>query len=76
MLQRTTTDVLRGKAEGVLRGKAEALLAVLAARRIAVGDAERARILEERDAGQLDHWLAGAAFCAEAAELFTMPGGR
>jgi hypothetical protein len=25
---------------------------------------------------RIDRWLAGAAFCAEAAELFTMPSGR
>jgi hypothetical protein len=48
------TQRVEAKAEGVLRGKAEALLAVLTARGIAVGDAERARILGERDAGQLD----------------------
>jgi hypothetical protein len=39
---------------------------------IAVGDAERVRILGERDLVQLDRWLAGAVTCAEAAELFTM----
>jgi hypothetical protein len=60
------------RAEGITRGKAEALLAVLAARGIAVGDAERVRILGERDPVQLDRWLAGAVTCAEAAELFTM----
>jgi Uma2 family endonuclease len=60
------------KAEGIAEGKAEALLAVLAARGIAVGDAERVRILGERDPQQLDRWLAGAVTCAVAAELFTM----
>jgi hypothetical protein len=63
----------KGKAEGIAEGKAEAMLAVLAARGIAVGDAERVRILGERDTRQLDRWLAGATTCAEAAELFTMP---
>ena len=61
-----------GIQEGLTRGKAEALLAVLAARGIAVGEAERVRILGERDPRQLDRWLAGAASCATAAELFTM----
>jgi hypothetical protein len=62
-------------AEGFLRGKAEAVLAVLAARNVAIGDAERVRILGEQDPAQLDRWLAGAATCAEVAELFT-PAGR
>jgi hypothetical protein len=35
-------------------------------------DAERVRILGERDPQQLDRWLAEAATCAEVAELFTM----
>jgi Uma2 family endonuclease len=61
-----------GRAEGLTRGKAEALLAVLAARGIAVGDAERMQILGEQDPRQLDRWLAGAATCAAATELFTM----
>jgi hypothetical protein len=51
------------------------VLAVLVARNVAVGDAERVRILGERDAAQLDRWLAEAATCAEVAELFTV-GGR
>jgi Uma2 family endonuclease len=71
---------LRGKAEGVqegfLRGKAEAVLAVLAARNAAVGEAQRVRILGERDPAQLDRWLAEAATCAEVAELFTIPRDR
>jgi hypothetical protein len=64
-----------GIQEGRARGKAEALLAVLAARGIALVDAERARILDERDPGQLDRWLARAATCTEADELFTAPTG-
>jgi len=70
----------RGKAEGVqeglARGKAEALLAVLVARGVAIGDAERQRILGERDPVQLDRWLARAATCTEAAELFTLGSGQ
>lgn len=71
---------LRGKAEGLVEGKAEglarAVLAVLVARNVAVGDAERVRIVGERDLAQLDRWLAEAATCAEAAELFTVGGRR
>jgi Uma2 family endonuclease len=66
-----------GKAEGIqegrAEGKAEALLAVLAARRVAVGDAERVRILGERDPAQLDRWLARAATATNPAELFEPP---
>lgn len=64
------------EAEGLARGKAEALLAVLAARGVAVGDAERQRILGERDPVQLDRWLARAVTCTEAAELFTLGSGQ
>ena len=64
-----------GLQDGLERGRVEtltnAVLAVLAVRGIAVNDAERARILGEQDPAQLDRWLAGAATCAEAAELFT-----
>ena len=63
------------RAEGIAEGKAAALLAVLAARGIVVGDAERVRILGERDPQQLDRWLAGAVTCAVAAELFPMLRG-
>ena len=61
------------RTEGLARGKAEAVLEVLAARGIAVGDVARVRILGERDPVQLDRWLAGAALCAELAELFATP---
>jgi Uma2 family endonuclease len=69
--------IVRGKAEGIhegiVRGKAEAVLTVLVARGIAVGAAARARILGERDPGQLDRWLAVAAACTDVVELFTIP---
>jgi Uma2 family endonuclease len=67
--------IAEGKAEGIAEGKAEALLAVLAARGIVVGEAERVRILGERDPQQLDRWLAGAVTCAVAAEMFPMLRG-
>jgi len=72
--------VAKGIQEGLTRGKAEgkagALLAVLAARGVALGDAVRVRILGERDPEQLDRWLARAATCTQAAELFTARSGR
>lgn len=60
------------------RALADAVLAVLAARGIAgvaVGEAERARIVDERDLVRLERWLIAAATCAEAHELWAMTGG-
>ncbi|HEX8110360.1 MAG TPA: Uma2 family endonuclease [Kofleriaceae bacterium] len=72
----------RGVEEGLARGVeqaartlADAVLAVLAARGIAVGDAERARIVDEHDVGQLNRWLVRAATCADAHELWATTGG-
>jgi Uma2 family endonuclease len=67
---------VEGLQEGLTRGKAEAVLRVLAARGIAVEESVRMRILEERDPVRLERWLAGAAICAELAELFTTPADR
>jgi Uma2 family endonuclease len=66
-----------GFARGVAhaaRALADAVLAVLAARGVAVGEAERARIVGERDLARLERWLARAATCAEAHELWAMTG--
>jgi len=57
------------------RALAEAVLAVLAARGIAVGEAERARIVDERDLSRLELWLVRAATCSDAHELWAMTGG-
>jgi len=72
----------RGVEEGLARGVAhaaralaDAVLAVLAARGIAMSEAERARIVDERDLARLQRWLIGAATCAEAHELWAMAGG-
>jgi hypothetical protein len=79
----------RGVEEGFARGVAHAaraladaalaladtVLAVLAARGIAVGEAERVRIVDERDLALLKRWLIGASTCAEAHELWAMTGG-
>jgi hypothetical protein len=74
--------VARGVEEGLARGIAhaaraltDAVLAVRAARGIAVGEAERVRIVDERDLARLKHWLIGAATCAKAHELWAMTGG-
>jgi Uma2 family endonuclease len=71
----------RGVEEGFARGVAhaarafaDAVLAVLAARGVAVGEAERARIVDERDLARLERWLLRAATCAEAHELWAMTG--
>lgn len=66
-----------GFARGVAhaaRALADAVLAVLAARGIAVSDAERARIVDERDVARLERWLVRAATCAEAHELWAATG--
>jgi Uma2 family endonuclease len=72
----------RGVEEGLARGiahaaraLADAVLAVLAVRGIAVGEAERARIVDERDLARLKRWLIEAATCSEAHELWAMTGG-
>jgi hypothetical protein len=66
-----TAHIAKHREEAKAEGKVEALLTILAARGVAVGDAERTRILGERDPAQLERWLTRAATCAQAAELFT-----
>jgi Uma2 family endonuclease len=68
--------IARRREEANAERKAEALLTVLAARGVALADAERVRILGERDPEQLDRWLVRAATCTEAAELFTARSER
>jgi Uma2 family endonuclease len=62
-----------GKAEGRAEGKAEALITVLTARGVVVDDATRARWLCERDAHQLDRWIARAATCETLSDLDLEP---
>jgi len=57
------------RAEGKVEGKAEALLALLAARGLEPTDAERSRILQNKDAGRLDQWFERALHAASVAEL-------
>jgi Uma2 family endonuclease len=53
------------RAQAILK----AVLVVLDARGLAVGNAERARILAERDPARIERWLVRAATCADVAEL-------
>jgi Uma2 family endonuclease len=57
-----------GKIEGEAQGRRSALLAVLEARGLPVAEADRARILAERDPGTLDAWIAGAAAAGSTPE--------
>jgi Uma2 family endonuclease len=59
-----------GVAEGLARGRADAVIVLLAARGVAVDSATRERIVAERDLQRLDRWIARAASCATADELF------
>jgi len=67
----------KGRAEGEAKGRAEgmakALLMILARRGVLLGAAARARILDERDAEQLDRWLDRAMTCTTLADLFAEP---
>ena len=61
-----------GQTEGRAEGRAEALLIMLAGRGLVPTEAERHRILEERDLGRLERWLAAARTCADIAGLLAM----
>jgi Putative restriction endonuclease len=62
-----------GEAAGEAKGLARALLIMLASRGLDLTDGERHRILEERDLGRLERWLATAGTCADLAALLTLP---
>jgi hypothetical protein len=66
-------EFLAERAEGEAAGEAKALLIVLAGRGLEPSDGERRRILEERDVGRLERWLAVAGTCADVAELLALP---
>ena len=57
-------------------GRAEALIIVLAEGVLEPTEDERRRILEERDAGRLERWLAAARTCADVAGLRPAPMSR
>ena len=65
--------VAQGLAEGLAEGRAEGLLAVLQARGIAVPDTIRQRILAQKDAERLEHWLKKAAVATSVAEVIDEP---
>ncbi|HWO24574.1 MAG TPA: Uma2 family endonuclease [Kofleriaceae bacterium] len=58
-----------GRAEGLVKG----VLAVLAGRGLEPTAAERRRLLEEREPGRLERWLAAAGTCADIAALLAVP---
>jgi hypothetical protein len=59
-----------GRAEGKAEGEADAVLLVLKARGIEVSDAERERIVECTDLGQLQGWVIRAATAEKTSDLF------
>ena len=63
----------QGRDDGRADGEARALLTVLRARGIAVPDADRERILAEKDQGRLEQWLERVVVAASAAELIAEP---
>jgi hypothetical protein len=58
-----------GRVEGLAEGQANAVLAVLRVRGIAVSDAERTRILEQKDLACLERWHERAITAASIAEV-------
>jgi Uma2 family endonuclease len=64
-------EAAQRQAEDALAAQARAVLVVLRVRGIAVGDAERERILGERDAGRLERWLTRAEVAGSLAEVLS-----
>lgn len=62
-----------GRDEGELKGEARALLAALRVRGILVPDAERERILAEKDPERLERWVERAIVAASIAEVLDDP---
>jgi hypothetical protein len=69
--------VAQGRAEGRTEGRTEeaarALLMVLRARGVAVPDAQRERILAQKDPERLERWLVKAAVASSVAEVLDEP---
>jgi hypothetical protein len=65
--------VAQGRAEGRAEGEARALLTVLRVRGITVLDADRERILAEKDPERLERWLEKAAVAASVAAVIDEP---
>jgi hypothetical protein len=65
--------VAQGRTEGRAEGEARALLTVLRARGFAVQDADRERILAQKDPERLERWLEKATFAASVAAVLDDP---
>jgi hypothetical protein len=65
--------VAQGRTEGLTEGAARALLTALRVRGIAVPDAERERILAQKDPEILERWLERAIVAPSLAEVLDQP---
>jgi hypothetical protein len=65
--------VAQGRAEGRTEEAARAVLMVLRARGVAVPDADRERILAQKDPERLERWLEKAAVASSVAEVLAEP---
>ena len=74
MVQGTFTEARKmGLAEGEAAANARAVLTVLRVRGIVVSDADRERILAEKDLERLERWLERAILAVSAAEVIDDP---
>jgi len=79
MVQGTFTEARRmgrdeGRTEGRTEASARAVLTVLRVRGIAVLDADRERILAEKDPARLERWHERAILAASVADVIDDPG--
>jgi hypothetical protein len=65
--------VAQGRAEGRTEEAARAVLMVLRARHVTVPDADRERILAQKDPERLERWLEKAAVASSVAEVLDEP---
>jgi hypothetical protein len=61
------------RVEGVLEANAQAVLTALRVRGLAVSEAQRKRILAEKNPARLERWLEKAIVAASVAEVFDKP---
>jgi Uma2 family endonuclease len=66
---RQAEDAIEAAQQQAAEAQAQAVLTVLRVRGLALGDAERERILVERDAGRLGRWLEKAVSAGSVAEV-------
>jgi hypothetical protein len=70
-MQGTWSDARRiGRDEGLIEARVRAVLAVLRIRGIVMSDANRERILAEKDPARLEHWHERAILAASVDEVF------